>query len=104
MIEVTAETFERDVLGSDRPVLLDFWAEWCPPCKMISPILEEIEREYGDKVVIAKINADEHPSIALRYDVIGLPTLNLYRDGEVVHQIKGARPKRAIVDGIAPHI
>ncbi|GAB1817076.1 thioredoxin [Herbidospora sp. RD11066] len=104
MIEVTAESFERDVLGSELPVLLDFWAEWCPPCKMISPLLEEIEREHGDKVVVAKINADDHPSIALRYDVIGLPTLNLYRDGEVVQQIKGARPKRVIVDAISPHI
>ena len=104
MITLTAENFAEQVLESDKPVLVDFWAEWCGPCKMIAPILEEIEVEYGDRVTIAKLNADEYPEITAKYGVLGLPTLNLYKGGEVVRQIKGAKPKRLLLADLEGHI
>lgn len=79
MITLTAENFAEQVLESDKPVLVDFWADWCGPCKMIAPVLEEIEAEYGDRLTIAKLNADEYPEITAKYGVLGLPTLNLYK-------------------------
>ncbi|MEO3786850.1 thioredoxin [Actinocorallia sp. B10E7] len=85
------------MLRADKPVLVDFWADWCPPCKMIAPILEQLEAELGDRLTIAKINGDDHPEITRRYGILGFPTLNLYRDGEVVHQIVGAKPKRLLM-------
>lgn len=103
MITLTAENFDEQVLHSDRPVLVDFWTDWCPPCKMIAPILEEIAAEYGDRLTVAKINADDHPEIAQRYNVLGFPTLNLYRDGEIVQQIRGAKPKRLLLADLAGH-
>jgi thioredoxin 1 len=97
MITVTTENFDEQVLHGDKPVLVDFWAEWCPPCKMIAPILEEIGAEYGDRLTVAKINGDENPEIVRRYGIMGFPTLNLFRGGEVVRQIVGARPKRRLL-------
>ncbi|WP_214413253.1 thioredoxin [Sphaerisporangium fuscum] len=97
MITLTAENFDDQVLKSDKPVLVDFWTDWCPPCRMVAPILEEIAKEYGDRLTVAKINADDYPEIASRYDVLGFPTMNLYRDGEVVRQIIGAKPKRQLL-------
>ncbi|MBO3750540.1 thioredoxin [Streptosporangiaceae bacterium NEAU-GS5] len=104
MITVTTDNFDEQVLASDRPVLVDFWAEWCPPCKMIVPVLEEIEAEYGGRLTIAKLNGDEHPEIIRRYDVLGFPTLNLYRNGEVVQQILGAKPKRQLLALLEPYL
>ncbi|WP_169951390.1 thioredoxin [Microbispora sp. H11081] len=104
MITLTTENFDELVLRGDRPVLVDFWTDWCPPCKMIAPILEEIAAEYGDRLTVAKLNADEHPEIAQRYHVMGFPTLNLYRDGEVVTQIRGAKPKRLLLADLAEFI
>ncbi len=104
MITLTTETFDEQVLRSDKPVLVDFWTEWCPPCKMIVPILEQIAEEYGDRLTVAKLNADEHPQIAAKYDIMAYPTLNLFRGGEVVQQIRGAKPKRLLLADLADHI
>jgi thioredoxin 1 len=104
MITLTAENFDELVLRAEKPVLVDFWAEWCPPCKMIAPILDEIDAEFGDRLTIAKLNGDDFPEITARYGIRGLPTLNLFRDGEVVQQIVGARPKRKLLTELEQHI
>lgn len=104
MITLTTENFDEQVLGVDKPVLVEFWAEWCPPCKMILPVLEQIEAEYGDRLTVAKINGDENPDVVSRYGVMGFPTLSLFRDGEVVRQIVGARTKRRLLADLEAHL
>jgi thioredoxin 1 len=94
---VTDATFDREVLQSGTPVLVDFWAEWCGPCKMISPVLEEIAEEHQGKVTIAKLNVDENPEIAMRYGVMSIPTLALFIGGVEKKRIIGAMPKRNLV-------
>jgi len=101
---VTEESFAADVLNSDKPVLVDFWAEWCGPCRMVGPILEEIANEYGEKITIVKLNVDENPSIAASYGVTSIPTLNVFKGGEVVKQIIGAKPKVKLLEDLADFI
>jgi len=93
---VTDNSFQADVLESDRPVLVDFWAEWCGPCKMIAPALEEIASALGEKVTIAKINIDENPDTPGKYGVRGIPTMLLFKNGEAVAQKVGAAPRGQI--------
>ena len=101
---VTDATFDREVLQSSTPVLVDFWAEWCGPCKMISPVLEEIAEEHQGKVTIAKLNVDENPEIAMRYGVMSIPTLALFIGGVEKKRIIGAMPKRNIVTELSAFI
>jgi thioredoxin 1 len=94
---VTDASFDTDVLKSDKPVIVDFWAEWCGPCRQVAPILEEIANEQGEKLTIVKLNVDENPSTAGTYGVLQIPTLNVYKNGEVVKQIIGAKPKAMLL-------
>ncbi len=95
-IAISDDSFEADVLKADGPVLVDFWAEWCGPCKMIGPSLEEIADELSGKVTIAKLNIDDHPDAPAKYGVRGIPTMLLFKDGEVVANKVGAAPKSAL--------
>ena len=92
--EVSDSSFENDVLKSGKPVLVDFWAEWCGPCKMVAPILDELASEYEGKVKIGKVNIDDHQDLATEYGIRAIPTLLLFKDGQVADQIVGLRSKR----------
>lgn len=97
---VTDADFDQEILGNGKPVLVDFWAQWCPPCHMIVPVLAEIAAERADALVIRKINADENPATARKYQVLALPTLLLFRDGEPIRSWVGARPKSKLLEDI----
>ncbi|OLT40662.1 thioredoxin [Saccharomonospora sp. CUA-673] len=100
-VKVTDSSFGDDVLANDKPVLVDFWATWCGPCKMIAPVLEEIASEHKDKIQIAKLDIDENPGTARDYKVMSIPTLILFQNGQPVKQITGAKPKAALLDDLA---
>jgi thioredoxin 1 len=98
MESVTDKTFVSTVLQSDKPVLVDFWAEWCAPCRKVTPLLEEIAKEMGDRVTIVKLNIDENPETALAYRVMSVPTLTVFKGGQPVKSVAGAKPKGALIN------
>ncbi|WP_410661282.1 thioredoxin [Amycolatopsis sp. lyj-112] len=100
-VTVTDKTFVDDVLTSEKPVLVDFWATWCGPCKMVAPVLEEIAAENGEKLTVAKLDIDANPNTARDYQVMSIPTLILFQGGKPIKQIVGAKPKAALLSDLA---
>jgi thioredoxin 1 len=101
---VTDQEFQGSVLDSDTPVLVDFWAEWCVPCHMVSPVVEEIGNEKGEALKVAKLNIDENPQATRTYGVMSIPSLILFKGGQEVARVIGAKPKDAILRDLAPHL
>ncbi len=93
----TAASFTEDVINSDKIVLVDFWAEWCGPCRMVSPILDEIGAEYADKLEIVKVNVDEEPHLAAEYQITGIPAMKVFQNGKIIREMVGAKPKPALL-------
>ena len=102
--ETTDATFEADVLKKDKPVLVDFWAPWCGPCRAVAPILEELAEQHKDKIEVVKLNTDENVQVSSRYGITGIPTLNVYVGGEVVKTLVGALPKPKLVRELADYL
>ncbi len=103
-VNVSQADFQSVVLESTKPVLVDFWAEWCGPCKQVAPILDEIAAEHGDKLTIVKVNVDENPGLAANYGITSIPALNVYQNGDLVQQIIGAKPKAALLGLLSEYI
>ena len=101
---VTDASFETEVLQNSKPVIVDYWAEWCGPCRQVAPVLEEIATEHADKIAVVKLNVDENPVIAQRYGIMNIPTLSVFSGGEVVKEIVGAKPKSALLRDLAEFI
>ena len=101
---VTDETFDTEVLKADKPVLVDFWAPWCGPCRQVAPILEELASEHAGTISVVKVNTDENPRVAASYGITSIPTLNVYSGGELVKSIVGARPKPVLVRELADYL
>lgn len=103
-IEVTDANFQKEVLESPTPVLVDFWAVWCGPCKMIAPVVEEIASEYDGKLKVGKMDVDNNPEVSMKFGIRSIPTLMVFHRGKVVEQIIGALPKKSLLDKLTPHL
>jgi thioredoxin 1 len=103
-LHITDSTFDKEVLNSDKPGLVYFWATWCGPCRVVGPIIEEIAKEYDGKIVVAKVDTEESQNVAINYGIRSVPTLMIFKGGKVVEQMIGAVPKKRIVERLAAHI
>ena len=104
LFEFTDQNFESEALKSDKPVLVDFWAPWCAPCRMVGPIIEELAGSYLEKVKVGKLNTDDNPGIASRYGIMSIPTILLFKNGEIVERIVGAAPKKDFEKMLSSHV
>jgi thioredoxin 1 len=103
-VEVTDSNFQNEVLQSDKPVLIDFWAEWCGPCKMIAPMVEELAKEYDGKLKVGKVDVDSNQQTSMQYGIRSIPTLLIFKGGKVVDQLVGAVPKKMLAEKVAKHL
>ena len=103
-LEITDANFQSEVLNADKPVLIDFWADWCGPCRMVAPHVKAIASEYGAVLKVGKVDVDDNPAVPGRYGIVGIPTLMLFKNGQVVERIVGALPKDRILAQILPHL
>ncbi len=103
-IEITDSNFQQEVLNSDKPVLLDFWAVWCGPCKSIAPVVDEIAKEYDGKLKVGKVDVDTNPEVSMKFGIRNIPALMVFKGGRVVEQVIGAVHKRNLLDKVTPHI
>lgn len=103
-IEVTDSNFQTEVLNAATPVLVDFWAEWCGPCKMIAPVVEELAKEYDGKLKVGKVDVDVNQQVSIQYGIRSIPTLLIFKGGRVVEQVVGAVPKRMLVEKVSKHL
>ncbi len=97
---LTQATFAEEIAAADKPVVVDFWAEWCGPCKMLAPVLEEVAGENADKIIVAKVNVDENPDIARQFDIMSIPTLIVFKDGQPAHRFQGASGKAGLLQNL----
>jgi len=104
MIDLTKDNFEQEVLNSELPVLVDFWAEWCGPCKMMHPVLEEIEKELAGQIKICKVNVDQNPELSMQYEIMSIPNMKLFKNKTVIENFIGFRPKNDFIDEIKKKI
>ena len=103
-IEFTDSNFQKEVLDADTPVLVDFWAVWCGPCKMVAPVVEELAKEYNGVLKVGKVDVDSNPEMSMKFGIRSIPTIMIFKGGKVVEQIIGALPKKTLVDKLLPHL